>query len=154
MNGKFTVSTLSEKYMRDNKIKSVVTNRLYSFLNQWSWREMFKDVIDPEEKDQRKTDAIAMSVTSIKPDLEEEIRVVEKIENRLKICCIYHYGRKSGEDTNNNSPKRKDAFDVLMKRNLTKFPCEITEEVGSKFTGKFAGLIFLNYLSLRRSMFL
>jgi hypothetical protein len=81
---------------------------------------------------------VPLILTSIKPDLEEEIRVVEKIENRLKICCIYHYGRKSGEDTNNNSPKRKDAFDVLMKRNLTKFPCEITEEVGSKFTGKWS----------------
>lgn len=53
----------SEKYMRDNKIKPVVTNRLYSFPNQWSWREMLEDVIDPEEKDQRKTDAIAVSVT-------------------------------------------------------------------------------------------
>ena len=53
----------SEKYMRDNKIKQVVTNRLYSFLNQWSWREMFKDVIDPEEKNQRKMDAIAVRVT-------------------------------------------------------------------------------------------
>jgi len=63
-------------------------------------------------------------VASIEPDLEEEIRVVEEFENRLKICCIYHYGKQSGEDTNNNSPKRKDAFDVLMKRNLTKFPCE------------------------------
>jgi hypothetical protein len=89
-------------------------------------------------------------VESIEPDLEEEIRVVEEFENR----CIYHYGRQSGEDTNNNSSKRKDAFDVLMKRNLTKFACEITEEVESKFTGKFAGLIFLNYLSLRRSMIL
>ena len=77
---------------------------------------MFKDVIDPEEKDQRKTDAIAMSVTSIKPDLEEEIRVVEEFENRLKICCIYLYGRQSAEDTNNNSSKRKDAFDVLMNK--------------------------------------
>jgi hypothetical protein len=49
--------------MRDNKIKQVVTNRLYSFLNQWSWREMLKDVIDPEEKNQRKMDAIAVRVT-------------------------------------------------------------------------------------------
>ena len=67
-------------------------------------------------------------VAIIEPDLEEEIRVVEEFENRLKICCIYQYGRQSGEDNNNNSPKRKDAFDVLMKRNLTKFPCEITKE--------------------------
>jgi hypothetical protein len=29
-------------------------------------------------------------VASIEPDLEEEIRVVEEFENRLKICCIYH----------------------------------------------------------------
>jgi hypothetical protein len=40
--------------MQDNKIKQVVTNGLYSFLNEWSWREMLKDVIDPEEKNQRK----------------------------------------------------------------------------------------------------
>ena len=53
-----------------------------------------------------------------------------------------------------NISPQKDAFDVLMKRNLTKFPCEITEEVKSKFTGKFTGLIFLNYLSLQRSVFL
>ena len=57
--------------------------------------------------------------------------------------------------TNNNSlPQKKDAFDVLMNRNLTKFPCEITEEIESKFTGKFAGIIFSNYLSLQRSVFL
>ena len=49
--------------MQDNKIKQAVTNRLYSFLNKWSWREMFKDVTDPEETDKRKTDDIAMSVT-------------------------------------------------------------------------------------------
>ena len=49
--------------MQDNKIKQVVTNGLYSFLNEWSWREMLKDVIDPEEKNQRKTDAIAVSVS-------------------------------------------------------------------------------------------
>ena len=49
--------------MRENKITPVVTNRLYSFLNQWSWREMLEDVIDPEENDQRKTDAIGIAVS-------------------------------------------------------------------------------------------
>jgi hypothetical protein len=34
-------------------------------------------------------------VESIEPDLEEEIRIVEEFENR----CIYHYGRQSGEET-------------------------------------------------------
>jgi len=29
-------------------------------------------------------------------------------------------GNSPGEDTNNNSPKRKDAFDALMKWNLTR----------------------------------
>ena len=94
---------------------------------------MLEDVIDPEEKDQRKMDAIAvwqLGVASIEPDLEEEIRVVEEFENRLKICCIYHYGRQSAEDTNNNSSKRKDAFDVLMNKIWPSFLVKSQRKLG------------------------
>ena len=57
-------------------------------------------------------DAIAVSVTdgvqgaSIESYLEEEIRVVEEFENRLKFVTFTIMGDSPGEDGNNNSPTR------------------------------------------------
>jgi hypothetical protein len=65
----------------------VVVNRIYNFLNKWSWKEVLQDVADLEDSGQTKTNGIIISVTDqvswvqvFEPDLEEEIQVVQEFD--------------------------------------------------------------------------
>jgi hypothetical protein len=55
MDGMFTVcSSIRIKHLQDKKIKHVVVNRIYNFLNKWSWKEVLQDVADLEDSGQTK----------------------------------------------------------------------------------------------------
>ena len=65
----------------------MVVNRIYNFLNKWSWKEVLQDVADLEDSGQTKTNGIIISVTDqvswvqvFEPDLEEEIQVVQEFD--------------------------------------------------------------------------
>ena len=98
---------------------------------------------DLEDSGQTKTNGIIISVTDqvswvqvFEPDLEEEIRVVQEFDKRLKFVTFTILRDSTEQDINNNSPpppyppKKKDASDVLMNTNSTKFPCKIMESQG------------------------
>jgi hypothetical protein len=51
----FTLSS-SVVVKTDNKVKPIVSNRLYRFNNKKTWNDVFDEVTDPEEVDLKKTD--------------------------------------------------------------------------------------------------
>jgi hypothetical protein len=47
----------------DNKVKPIVSSRLYRFNNKKTWNDVFDEVTDPEEVDLKKTDQILGTVS-------------------------------------------------------------------------------------------
>jgi hypothetical protein len=71
----FTLSS-SVVVKTDNKVKPIVSNRLYRFNNKKTWNDVFDEVTDPEEVDLKKTDQILVTVSNragqtFEPDMEE-----------------------------------------------------------------------------------
>ena len=71
----FTLSS-SVVVKTDNKVKPIVSNRLYRFNNKKTWNDVFDEVTDPEEVDLKKTDQILVTVSdragqTFEPDMEE-----------------------------------------------------------------------------------
>ena len=70
----FTLSS-SVVVKTDNKVKPIVSNRLYRFNNKKTWNDVFDEVTDPEV-DLKKTDQILVTVSdravqTFEPDMEE-----------------------------------------------------------------------------------
>ena len=57
----FTLSS-SVVVKTDNKVKPIVSNRLYRYNNKKTWNDIFDEVTDPEEVDLKKTDQILGTV--------------------------------------------------------------------------------------------
>ena len=71
----FTLSS-SVVVKTDNKVKPIVSNRLYRFKKTTTWNDVFDEVTDPEEVDLKKTDQILVTVSdragqTFEPDMEE-----------------------------------------------------------------------------------
>jgi hypothetical protein len=71
----FTLSS-SVVVKADNKMKPIVSNRLYRFNNKKTWNDVFDEVTDPEEVDLKKTYQILVTVLdragqTFEPDMEE-----------------------------------------------------------------------------------
>lgn len=86
----FTLSS-SVVVKTDNKVKPIVSNRLYRFNNKKTWNDVFDEVTDPEEVDLKKTDQILVTVSdragqTFEPDMEEPIQVVQEFDRRLKFA--------------------------------------------------------------------
>ena len=58
----FTLSS-SVVVKTDNKVKLIVSNRLYRFNNKKTWNDVFDELTDPEEVDLKKTDQILVTVS-------------------------------------------------------------------------------------------
>ena len=74
-NSYFTLSS-SVVVKTDNKVKPIVSNRLYRFNNKKTWNDVFDEVTDPEEVDLKKTDKILVTVSdragqTFEHDMEE-----------------------------------------------------------------------------------
>ena len=70
----------------DNKVKPIVSSRLYRFNNKKTWNDVFDEVTDPEEVDLKKMDQILVTVSDragqiFEPDMEESW-----YSNKKKIC--------------------------------------------------------------------
>ena len=68
----------------DNKVKPIVSSRLYRFNNKKTWNDVFDEVTDPEEVDLKKTDQILVTVSdragqTFEPDMEESWYSKKKI---------------------------------------------------------------------------
>ena len=71
----FTLSS-SVVVKTDNKVKPIVSNRLYRFNNKKTWNDVFDEVTDPDELDLKKTDQILVTVSdragqTFEPNIEE-----------------------------------------------------------------------------------
>ena len=81
----FTLSS-SVVVKTDNKVKLIVSNRLYRFNNKKTWNDVFDEVTDPEEVDLKKTDQILVTVSdragqTFEPDMEESGAPKKKEKN-------------------------------------------------------------------------
>lgn len=89
----FTLSS-SVVVKTDNKVKPIVSNRLYRFNNKKTWNDVFDEVTDPEEVDLKKTDQILVTVSdragqTFEPDMEES--GAPKKEKKKKRICLPTY---------------------------------------------------------------
>ena len=96
----FTLSS-SVVVKTDNKVKPIVSNRLYRFNNKKTWNDVFDEVTDLEEVDLKKTDQILVTVSdragqTFEPDMEESGAPKNKNKNK-KICLpTYPYPKVMG----------------------------------------------------------
>jgi hypothetical protein len=84
----FTLSS-SVVVKTDNKVKPIVSNRLYRYNNKKTWNDIFDEVTDPEEVDLKKTDQILGTVLdragqTFEPDMEES--GAQKKKKKKRIC--------------------------------------------------------------------
>ena len=85
----FTLSS-SVVVKTDNKVKPIVSNRLYRFNNKKTWNDVFDEVTDPEEVDLKKTDQILVTVSdragqTFEPDMEESGAPKKKKEKKKNL---------------------------------------------------------------------
>ena len=83
----FTLSS-SVVVKTDNKVKPIVSNRLYRFNNKKTWNDVFDEVTDPEEVDLKKTNQILVTVSdragkTFEPDIEESGAPKKKKKNEF-----------------------------------------------------------------------
>ena len=93
----FTLSS-SVVVKTDNKVKPIVSNRLYRFNNKKTWNDVFDEVTDPQEVDLKKTHQILVTVSdragqTFEPDMEES--GARKKKKKKKFACLPTHTQKS-----------------------------------------------------------
>ena len=94
----FTLS-LSVVVKTDNKVKPIVSNRLYRFNNKKTWNDVFDKVTNPEEVDLKKTDQILVTISdragqTFEPDMEES-GAPKKKEKKKEFAYLPTHTQKS-----------------------------------------------------------
>jgi hypothetical protein len=89
----FTLSS-SVVVKTDNKVKLIVSNRLYRFNNKKTWNDVFDELTDPEEVDLKKTDQILVTVSdragqTFEPNMEESGAPKKEKEKKEKNLPTY-----------------------------------------------------------------
>ena len=138
-----------------NKVRNIVSNRLYRFNNKLTWKRFsMKSYIQRNWHWKKWTmwPILSQSLTKLptvlvtkrfnqKADYEEPIQVVQEFDPRLKFVTFTVHRDPKYEDVDNNihpPPPLKSTFEVLMTRqNLcNKVPVKFSEEA-PRFTGGF-----------------
>ena len=83
-------SSVHLKYHENSKIQAIAM-KLHSFPKDWTWADVLNDIIDPDKFSVDKLDEIIVTVSdkiggiyTFEPDINEQIKVVHKFDNRLK----------------------------------------------------------------------
>ena len=122
----FTLSSsVIIKYNDNNKVKNIVSNRLYRYKHNLTWSNVFDEVVD-ENVELKKTDFVTVSVSSktgagvecFEPDINEPICVVQEFDKRLKFATFTINRDAVDEDAvthkDGNNNKKADAFAIMM----------------------------------------
>jgi hypothetical protein len=86
----FTLSS-SVVVKTDNKVKPIVSNRLYRFNNKKTWNDVFGEVTDPEEVDLKKTDHHKTTHLFLVKKNIPRYYIYHKVRNRSFVKNLGHH---------------------------------------------------------------
>ena len=75
----------------DNKVKPIVSNRLYRFNNKKTWNDVFGEVTDPEEVDLKKTDHHKTTHLFLVKKNIPRYYIYHKVRNRSFVKNLGHH---------------------------------------------------------------
>ena len=153
---------LSVNIKTGNKVRNIVSNRLYRFNNKLTWKRFsMKSYIQRNWHWIKWTMWPILSLTKLptdtvlvtkcfnqKSDYEEPIQVLQEFDPQLEFCTFTVHRDPKYEDVDNNihpPPSLKSTFEVLMTRQnpCNKVPVKFSEE-SPRYTGEFFLLRFRN----------
>ena len=141
----FTVCASINVFCGDKR-HNICSNRLYQYQTDFSWEEVYHDLIEDEEHfSDHKTDVVSVTVAntlqctsiSLTPDFYEKICVVKNFDPTLKYVT-FKVKRDEGvgmQLESNEKERATSVNDFLMKASAEKKQASLKDPNTARFTG-------------------